>query len=160
MCSRLLENEGGLRGAGAAAARAARRAAAAGGARGAVRAYPSRYIARSTHAGLVWNNPRFPHLTYDRLEDALRHNEFRILDIVDPESGERLYTLEHEVRSLLHPGFSCRHWLVPDDGAQPRAVGVGNYPSESPSSPAAKAPTCPPGEAERQHDKHEGTCAA
>eukprot|EP00966_Prymnesium_polylepis_P110412 2554642-Prymnesium_polylepis.1 len=67
--------------------------------------------------GLVWNNPRFPHLTYDTLDDALRHNEFRIHDIVDPQTGAVIYTLEHEVRSLLHRGFSCRHWVEPRGAA-------------------------------------------
>lgn len=61
--------------------------------------------------GLVYNNPRFPQLTYDTLEDALRLGEFRILDLVDPETGETAYTLEHEIRSLEHPGFSGRALL-------------------------------------------------
>ena len=60
---------------------------------------------RLAAGGLVWNNPRFPQLTYDTLDDARRHNEFRILEIVEPRSGEVIYTLEHEVRSLLHRGF-------------------------------------------------------
>jgi len=62
---------------------------------------------RLHHKGLVWNNPRFPQFQYDTLEDALRHREFRFKDLVHPETGKHLYTLEHEVRSLNHPGFSC-----------------------------------------------------
>ena len=32
-------------------------------------------------------------------------NQYRFQDLVDPESGERLFTLEHEVRSLYHPMY-------------------------------------------------------
>jgi len=56
-------------------------------------------------AGLVYNNPRFPQLRYDSLEDAQRHAEFRILDIVDPDTGKRVHQLEHEIRSLNHFTF-------------------------------------------------------
>lgn len=71
---------------------------------------------RARNLGLVWNNPRFPSLTYDTLMQALQHNEFRVLDMRDPESGFVVHTLEHEIRSLSHPGFSCRSWLKqPDD---------------------------------------------
>jgi len=31
-----------------------------------------------------------------------------VLDLVDPESGAAAYRLEHEIRSLDHPGFSCK----------------------------------------------------
>mmetsp|Transcript_96557 Transcript_96557/g.288221 ORF Transcript_96557/g.288221 Transcript_96557/m.288221 type:complete len:345 (-) Transcript_96557:86-1120(-) len=67
-------------------------------------------------AELVFNNPRFPHLRYDTLEDAKRLGEFRILDLIDPESGKVAYTLEHEIRSLEHPGFSCRSLLKQGKG--------------------------------------------
>lgn len=90
-----------------------------------------RVYEKSAEAGLVWNNPRFPHLTYDTLSDALRHNEFRIKDILDPDTGAQLYTLEHEVRSLLHPGFSCRHWIAPQDAANPM---VGDYATKASSN--------------------------
>eukprot|EP00930_Biecheleria_cincta_P010825 TRINITY_DN11316_c1_g1_i1.p1 TRINITY_DN11316_c1_g1~~TRINITY_DN11316_c1_g1_i1.p1 ORF type:complete len:342 (-),score=58.96 TRINITY_DN11316_c1_g1_i1:73-1098(-) len=66
---------------------------------------------RCKQAGLVWNNPRFPHLTYDSLEAALGHGEFRVVDIVDPETELRVYRLEHEIRSLRHPGFPCKSML-------------------------------------------------
>lgn len=38
------------------------------------------------------------------MEDV-RNHQFRFKDIVDPESGERLFELEHEVRSLRHPMY-------------------------------------------------------
>jgi len=66
---------------------------------------------RSKEAGLVWNNPRFPMFTYDTLEDAVRFNEFRVKDLVDPLTGKVVYELEHEIRSLAHPGFSCKALL-------------------------------------------------
>ena len=31
--------------------------------------------------------------------------EYRTIDIVDPKSGERLYELEHEIRSMSHPMY-------------------------------------------------------
>merc|ERR1712039_502318 len=67
---------------------------------------------RAKAASLVYNNPRFPHLTYDTLDDALRHGEFRVLDIVDPQSGKVVYQLEHEIRSLEHPTFNGRELAV------------------------------------------------
>jgi len=63
------------------------------------------------HHNMVWNNPRFPHLTYDSIEDALGHGEFRVLDLKDPATGTVVYRLEHEIRSLNHPGFSCKEML-------------------------------------------------
>ncbi|KAK3256211.1 hypothetical protein CYMTET_34641, partial [Cymbomonas tetramitiformis] len=48
--------------------------------------------------GLNWNNPRFPHLTYETLELAVKHCEFRVLSITHPEKpSEILFTLEHEI---------------------------------------------------------------
>ena len=38
------------------------------------------------------------------MEDV-RNHQFRFKDIVDPESGERLFEIEHEVRSLRHPMY-------------------------------------------------------
>jgi catechol-2,3-dioxygenase len=32
-------------------------------------------------------------------------HEYRFVDMIDPEDGRFLYKLEHEVRSLLHPGY-------------------------------------------------------
>ncbi|TAJ78611.1 hypothetical protein EPO44_19965 [bacterium] len=38
------------------------------------------------------------------MEDA-RNHQFRFKEIVDPESGEKLFEMEHEVRSLRHPMY-------------------------------------------------------
>lgn len=38
------------------------------------------------------------------MEDV-RNHQFRFKEIVDPESGEKLFELEHEVRSLRHPMY-------------------------------------------------------
>ena len=32
-------------------------------------------------------------------------SQYRFQDLVDPENGEHLFTLEHEVRSLYHPMY-------------------------------------------------------
>ena len=32
-------------------------------------------------------------------------HEYRFIDMIDPADGRLLYKLEHEVRSLLHPGY-------------------------------------------------------
>lgn len=37
-------------------------------------------------------------------QEVARH-QFRFVEIVDPITGRRLFELEHEVRSLRHPGF-------------------------------------------------------
>jgi hypothetical protein len=37
------------------------------------------------------------------ITEDLRNHQFRFKDIVDPKSGEKLFELEHEVRSLRHP---------------------------------------------------------
>lgn len=39
------------------------------------------------------------------LKEDIRNNQFRFQAIVDPESGEPLCELEHEVRNLFHPQF-------------------------------------------------------
>ena len=64
---------------------------------------------------LVWNNPRFPQFKYDTIDDALEHNEFRFLYIVDVDTNEKIFEIEHELRSLSHPSFSCRKWLKLED---------------------------------------------
>ena len=38
------------------------------------------------------------------MEDV-RNHQFRFKNIVDSESGEKLFEIEHEVRSLRHPMF-------------------------------------------------------
>ncbi len=37
------------------------------------------------------------------ITEDVRNHQFRFKDIVDPKSGEKLFELEHEVRSLRHP---------------------------------------------------------
>ena len=60
---------------------------------------------------LVWNNPRFPHLVYDTIDKAVKRKEFRFRHIIDVDTKENIFELEHELRSLSHPSFSCRKWL-------------------------------------------------
>lgn len=56
--------------------------------------------------GLIWVNPRFLYLDKsETLEEAVRDNCFRFKDVVDITTGEKLFELEHEVRSTGHP--SC-----------------------------------------------------
>jgi len=53
--------------------------------------------------GLIFVNPRFEHLDRSTtLEEALHYSCFRFKDIVDVTSGEKLFELEHEVRSKAH----------------------------------------------------------
>ena len=53
---------------------------------------------------IVWNNPCLT-MNYDTLENVERLNEFRIKDFLNFDTGEVVYQLEHEIRSLAHPGF-------------------------------------------------------
>jgi hypothetical protein len=39
------------------------------------------------------------------ITEGIRNHQFRFQDIIDPTSGETVFTLEHEVRSSRHPGF-------------------------------------------------------
>jgi len=48
------------------------------------------------------------------ITEGIRNHQFRFQDIIDPDSGVTLFTLEHEVRSSRHPGF--RRQLVNRDG--------------------------------------------
>lgn len=53
--------------------------------------------------GLIFVNPRFEHLDKSTtVDEALHYNCFRFKDITDLESGEKLFELEHEVRSTCH----------------------------------------------------------
>jgi hypothetical protein len=52
--------------------------------------------------GLHWDNPRFPQFSYASLQDALRHQEFRIKNLVDPATNETVYELEHEIRYVVN----------------------------------------------------------
>jgi len=59
--------------------------------------------------GLVWVNPRFLHLDNSTtLEEAWHYNCFRFKDVVDPRTGEKLFELEHEVRSTGHKSCPLR----------------------------------------------------
>merc|ERR1711962_1419507 len=53
---------------------------------------------------IVWGNPCFRDC-YDTEEMALEQNPFRFKDFIDQQTGEVVYQLEHEIRSLLHPAF-------------------------------------------------------
>lgn len=52
---------------------------------------------------LIFVNPRFEHLDKSTtLDEAWRYNCFRFKDIIDTTTGEKLFELEHEVRSTGH----------------------------------------------------------
>lgn len=62
--------------------------------------------------GLIFVNPRFEHLDKSTtLEEAYHYNCFRFKDVIDIDSGEKLFELEHEVRSTGHK--SCALGLNP-----------------------------------------------
>ena len=44
---------------------------------------------------------------YGTLADALKHDEFRVKDIAGNDN-QIVYELEHEIRTLNHPGFVAR----------------------------------------------------
>lgn len=56
------------------------------------------------NVSIVWNNPCLK-MKYDTVEQVKQLNEFRFKDFLNFETGEVVYQLEHEVRSLAHPGF-------------------------------------------------------
>ena len=39
------------------------------------------------------------------ITEDIRNHQFRFQDIVDPQTGQTVFTLEHEVRSSRHPGY-------------------------------------------------------
>ena len=55
-------------------------------------------------AGVVWKNPRFADQV-DTLALAAQWNQFRFKDIVDMDTGETIFTLEHEIRSVAHESW-------------------------------------------------------
>lgn len=60
-------------------------------------------------AGIVWVNPRFSDKASD-LQGAKEWHQFRFKDIIDMDSGQPIFELEHEVRSLTHsawPGYEA-----------------------------------------------------
>jgi hypothetical protein len=48
---------------------------------------------------LHWDNPRCPQFTYRTVEDVTKFNEYRFKDIIDVDTKDVIYELEHEVRS-------------------------------------------------------------
>lgn len=52
-------------------------------------------------AGIVWINPRFSDKV-ETLDEARSLMQFRFKDIVDLKSGEPIFYLEHEIRSVEH----------------------------------------------------------
>jgi hypothetical protein len=55
-------------------------------------------------AGVVWVNPRFSDKA-TTLAGARQWQQFRFQDILDIETGEKILTLEHEVRSVDHSAW-------------------------------------------------------
>ena len=55
-------------------------------------------------AGVVWINPRFSDKV-DTLEGAKKENQFRLKDIVDMDTGKKIFELEHEIRSVAHESW-------------------------------------------------------
>lgn len=55
-------------------------------------------------AGVVWVNPRFSDKAED-LEGARHWKQFRFKDIVDIETGKKVFELEHEMRSIEHEAW-------------------------------------------------------
>jgi len=53
---------------------------------------------------LIWVNPRFSDKA-DSMETAIRDRAFRFKDIIKMEEKGRVFTLEHEVRSMFHPNY-------------------------------------------------------
>ena len=47
---------------------------------------------------------------YGTLADALKHDEFRVKDIAGNDN-QIVYELEHEIRTLNHPGFVAKKRL-------------------------------------------------
>jgi hypothetical protein len=55
-------------------------------------------------AGIVWINPRFSDKA-DTLEGARQFKQFRFKDVIDLETGEVVFELEHEMRSIEHEAW-------------------------------------------------------
>jgi hypothetical protein len=55
-------------------------------------------------SGIVWCNPRFSDKA-DTLEGARKWKQFRFKNIVDMETGETIFELEHEIRSIEHEAW-------------------------------------------------------
>ena len=57
------------------------------------------------------------------ITEGVRNHQFRFQDIVDPDSGKVVFTIEHEVRSIRHPLF--KRTLVNRDPVNPPMVMMG-----------------------------------
>ncbi len=91
------------------------------------------------HLQLYVNNFSGPHAKLNALglitQESNQH-QYRFVDIVDPDNGDKLYQLEHEIRSMTHPlyarpminrnpaqtnnafapGYDDRPWAMPYSG--------------------------------------------
>jgi len=56
-------------------------------------------------AGVVWVNPRYEDRVTN-LNTAKKWSQFRFKDILDLQSGRKVFELEHEVRSVEHRGWT------------------------------------------------------
>jgi hypothetical protein len=55
---------------------------------------------------LIWTNPRFIKMdTCDTEKEACANRQFRFKNIINPDTREILFELEHETRSLRHFQF-------------------------------------------------------
>ena len=68
------------------------------------RAFATRF---SETGGLMWINPLFEDKVID-VDSAMTVKQFRFKDIIDIETGDALYVLEHEIRSIDHPSLPGR----------------------------------------------------
>jgi len=57
------------------------------------------------------------------ISEGIRNHQFRFQEIIDPDSGKGVFTIEHEVRSIRHPLF--RRVLVNRDPENPPMVMMG-----------------------------------
>lgn len=57
--------------------------------------------------GLLWVNPQFDDRVLD-VEAAMDAKQFRFKNIIDIDTGDTLYVLEHEIRSISHPLFPSK----------------------------------------------------
>ena len=55
-------------------------------------------------ANVVWVNPRFSDKAMT-LDSATHWKQFRFKDIVDMETGKKVFELEHEMRSIEHEAW-------------------------------------------------------
>jgi hypothetical protein len=62
----------------------------------------------SETAGIVWVNPRFSDKASD-LEGAIHWHQYRLKDVLDMNTGNAIFELEHEVRSVTHTAWPKRH---------------------------------------------------